>query len=77
MIKNLVTYVVKQLVEQKESVDVTTEELEHRIKVRVAVASDDLKRVIGREGRVVRAIQALVGSLVADRAVDVVVDAAQ
>lgn len=77
MIKNFVTYIVKQLVEKTESVTVVVEETEQKVSVLVTVASDDLKRVIGREGRVVRAIQALVASFVTDRGVDVVVDAAR
>ena len=63
MIKNLIEYIVKQLVEQPERVDIQVfrDGLKNSIEVRVA--PDDFKRVIGKEGRIVKSIRSLVEAL--------------
>lgn len=58
--KALVTYVVKALVTHPEEVVVTSAERDGRLHVDIAVASDDMGRVIGRKGSTITAIRKLV-----------------
>lgn len=59
----LVAYIVKALVEQPEMVAVHEVEGSRGIVLEVTVAPDDIGRVIGREGRIINAIRALVETL--------------
>jgi uncharacterized protein len=77
MIKNVVEYLVKNLVETPDVVSVIVNETDQKISITVMVAPDDLKRVIGREGRVVFTIQSLVAAFNPDRGVNVVINAVQ
>jgi predicted RNA-binding protein YlqC (UPF0109 family) len=60
MIKPLVEHLVKELVEKPEAVKVEVFHEDHRVVVQVAVNQDDFKRVIGKEGRVIKSIRSLV-----------------
>ena len=59
MLKELVEYVVKKLVDKPESVVVTEICGEQAIIVELRVAPEDLGKVIGKEGRTARAIRTL------------------
>lgn len=63
MITSIVEFAVKQLVEQPQSVSVTQLEQNGKTIVEIKVAAQDLKRIIGKEGRVVRAIRTMVNNL--------------
>ena len=60
MLKELVEYIVKCLVDKPESVNVSEIAGEQAIIIELRVASEDLGKVIGKEGRTARAIRTLV-----------------
>lgn len=56
----LVEYLVRSLVDEPDSVSVTaTDNGEHQV-FEVTVAPDDVGKVIGRQGRIIKAIRTLV-----------------
>lgn len=57
--KALVEYLAKALVEHPESVEVTERVGEIGIIVELTVAKEDLGRIIGREGRTIKAVRHL------------------
>ena len=56
----LVEYLARRLVEQDDQVSVEEVEEDGALVIRLHVASDDLGRVIGRGGRIARALRTLV-----------------
>jgi predicted RNA-binding protein YlqC (UPF0109 family) len=56
----LVEYLARQLVDDPDVVRVEEEESEGAIVLRLHVAQDDIGKVIGRQGRVARALRAVV-----------------
>jgi predicted RNA-binding protein YlqC (UPF0109 family) len=61
IVRNVVTYVVKEIVEQPDEVEVTVvEQGPDEVVAEVRTAKGDLGRVIGRRGRVARAIRTVV-----------------
>lgn len=60
MIKQLIEYVVKYLVEAPESVNVQVFHDGNKCQIEVRVAHDDFKRVIGKDGVIVKAVRSLV-----------------
>lgn len=61
--KELVEYIVRNLVENKDAVSVSIEENEEETIVKVSVADEDMGRVIGKGGRVASSIRTIVKSL--------------
>ena len=59
MLKDLVEYIVKKLVDSPDSVKVSEVTGEQAIIVELRVAPEDLGKVIGKEGRTARAIRTL------------------
>jgi predicted RNA-binding protein YlqC (UPF0109 family) len=59
MLKELIEYIVKTLVDDPASVSVSVTTDETKTLVRVAVADADLGRVIGKDGQTIRAIRSL------------------
>jgi len=59
MLKELVELIVKKLVDKPEDVVVSEVTGEQAIIVELRVASEDLGKVIGKEGRTARAIRTL------------------
>ncbi len=59
MLKELVEYLAKNLVENPDAVSVEAIEDEKMTTLRLKVAQSDLGRVIGREGRNARAMRTL------------------
>jgi predicted RNA-binding protein YlqC (UPF0109 family) len=55
-----VTWLVRQLVDAPDAVRVEAEEHGDETVLRVHVAPDDVGKVIGRQGRIVRALRTLV-----------------
>ncbi len=69
--EKVVEYIVKQLVDNKESVQVTTQENANgEFIICVKVAKDELGRVVGRNGKNAQAIRILVHSLAAKNGLD-------
>lgn len=68
MYKELVEYIITKLVKNEDVVEVTQESLEtnatdkNAYKIKVKVAKEDMGRVIGKEGRIIRSIRELVQS---------------
>ena len=64
MIKDLLEYIVGNIVDDKSSVSVsTTEKDDKNIDVVISVAENDIGKVIGRQGKIISAIRTLVKSV--------------
>lgn len=59
MLKELVEYMVKGLVDHPDRVQVTERETPRTIVVRLKVAPEDMGRVIGKDGRIANAMRIL------------------
>lgn len=59
--KSLLEYIVKCIVDNKEAVDVKQIEGEKSIVLEVKVAQEDMGKVIGKEGRTIKAIRTVLG----------------
>ena len=68
--EKIVEYIVKQLVDNKSSVNVTTTEVDGNFVITVKVAKEELGRVVGHGGRNAQAIRILVHSLAAKNGLD-------
>ena len=58
--KELVEVLAKSLVDHPEQVTVTETEQDNEILLTVKVASEDMGKVIGKQGRIAKAIRAMV-----------------
>ena len=56
----LLAYLARRLVDDPDAVRVEEEERDDAIVLRLHVAKDDVGKVIGRQGRIARALRALV-----------------
>ena len=56
----LLAYLARQLVDEPDAVSVKEEEREGAIVLMLTVAKDDVGKVIGRQGRIARALRAIV-----------------
>ncbi len=59
MLEEYITFIAQHLVEKPEQVSVSVEEKEDRIQYILTVASSDLGRVIGKDGRNAKALRTL------------------
>ncbi len=59
-IKELVRFVAESLVDKPEEVSVTLKEEETSVTVQLSVAQDDMGKVIGKQGRIAKAIRTVV-----------------
>jgi predicted RNA-binding protein YlqC (UPF0109 family) len=58
IVKNVVEYIVSQIVEDKKSVNVSVADSnDEKVTIEVRTSADDMGRVIGKRGRVARAIR--------------------
>lgn len=57
--KKAIEKIVNALVDDKESVEVTEESGERATVIKVRVAAGDMGRLIGREGRTIKAVRSL------------------
>jgi hypothetical protein len=74
MIKQLLEHVIKQLVDSPEAVMIEVFHDGSKVKVEIKVAQDDFKRVIGREGRVIKSLRTLAGAVAAAPEQQIIVD---
>ena len=58
--EELVRYIAKSLVSEPDEVNVTTVEGDNHIILELRVAPDDMGKVIGKQGRIARAIRTVV-----------------
>jgi uncharacterized protein len=56
-LQNLVLILARSLVDDPESVEVSGTETDSRVDLELRVASDDMGKIIGRQGRTIRAIR--------------------
>jgi predicted RNA-binding protein YlqC (UPF0109 family) len=56
----LLEYLARQLVDDPDSVRVEREEKEDGVVLRLHVADDDVGKVIGRQGRIARALRTII-----------------
>jgi predicted RNA-binding protein YlqC (UPF0109 family) len=59
-VKEVLEYIARSLVDDPDAVQVTVEEVEGAILLKLSVAPDDVGKVIGRRGRTARAIRDVV-----------------
>jgi predicted RNA-binding protein YlqC (UPF0109 family) len=59
-VKEVLEYVARHLVDDPDAVEVTEDEGDRSVVLRLKVAPDDMGKVIGKRGRTVRAIRSLV-----------------
>ena len=62
MYKELLEYVVKNLVTNPDKVVVSEEEKNSKIILHLTVDSADMGRIIGKEGRIIRSIREIINS---------------
>lgn len=60
MYKDLLEYIVKNLVTSPEQVEITESQNDSRLVLKVKVAKEDMGRVIGKEGRIIRSIREII-----------------
>ncbi len=60
MYKDLVEYLIKSLVDNKETVVVTETKEDGKIMLSVKVEAKDMGRVIGKDGRIIKSIREIV-----------------
>ncbi len=70
----LVEYIAKSLVDHPEAVRVTTREEDDSIVIELVVDPDDTGKVIGKQGRIAKAIRAIVKAASVNDEKKVVVD---
>lgn len=73
-LEELVSFLARSLVDNPDEVEVTsTEKDDSRMDLEIRVAQDDMGRVIGRQGKTIRAIRSVVkaAAVKADKRVDV------
>ena len=58
--KELVEVIAKALVEYPEQVSVSTKETDTSISIELKVANEDMGKVIGKQGRIAKAIRSVV-----------------
>ncbi|MFC1517060.1 KH domain-containing protein [Candidatus Margulisiibacteriota bacterium] len=72
--KNLVEYIVKELVDTPEEVKISETQGESIIILEISVAQDDIGKVIGKEGRIANAIRTVVKAAAAKQGKKVTVE---
>lgn len=60
MYKNLLEYIVKNLVGQPDVVEVEEVEQDSKLVLKLKVAKEDMGRIIGKEGRIIRSIREII-----------------
>lgn len=60
--EDLVRYIVENLVENKESIEIKTEDGEKTCTLTILVNKEDIGKVIGRDGKIARSIRTIVKS---------------
>ncbi len=58
-LENLLLFLARSLVDEPEKVEVTGRETDSRVDLTLRVAQGDMGKVIGRHGRIVKAIRAV------------------
>ena len=75
--KELLEFIAKSLVKNPDAVEVTVNEKETAIVLSLHVAEDDMGKVIGRQGRIAKAIRTVVKAASSKSSKKVIVDILQ
>ncbi len=72
-LESLLLFLARNVVDEPERVEVETRETDSRVELTLRVAPDDIGKVIGRQGRTIKAIRSVVkaASVKLDRRVNV------
>ncbi len=62
MLKDLITYIARSLVDNPDAVSVSEIEGEQTSVIELKVAKEDLGKVIGKQGRTARAMRTIIGA---------------
>lgn len=73
-VEALVEFIVKELVDQKDAVNVTRVERDDATVIEVRVAPDDMGKIIGKQGKIARAIRNIVKAASSKEEKRVIVD---
>ncbi len=57
--KDLLLYIVKSIVENTDAVEVSENETDTSVVYKITVASEDIGRVIGKQGRIAQSIRSI------------------
>jgi len=63
--EELIAVIAKSLVDQPEAVQVTRKDEDDNVTIELAVAPEDLGKVIGKQGRTARALRSLLAAIAA------------
>ena len=74
---DLIKYIVNQFAEDKENIDYEVNEKDRVIEVVVTLPSSDMGKVIGKQGRIAKAIRTVVKAAASRDDKKVIVDIAQ
>lgn len=72
--EEVLVYLITQIVEDKDAVEIDIEETDTKISMVAKVAPDDMGRIIGKRGRVAHAIRTLVRAAAVKDGIQVEVD---
>ena len=72
--EKLVEFIVKELVNEKEQVNVTRIERDDATVIEVRVAQEDMGKIIGKQGKIARAIRTVVKAASSKEEKRVIVD---
>lgn len=61
-IQELIKYVVERFAENKDEIEYVTEEKENVIEITVYLAESDMGKVIGKQGKIAKALRTLVSA---------------
>jgi predicted RNA-binding protein YlqC (UPF0109 family) len=59
-LKELLEYLARELVDHPDQVEVTTTEVDRTVVLELRVAQDDVGKVIGKQGRIARALRTVI-----------------
>lgn len=74
MYKELLEYIVKNLVSSPDKIEISEIENEGKTVLKLKVAKDDMGRIIGKEGRIIRSIREIIYAYAAKESKKVSVD---
>ncbi len=75
MLKSLIEYIVKTLVEQPENVQINRTDRDGAEVLVISVSKNDIGRVIGKDGQTIKAIRGLAFAVKGDDTIsDIVID---
>ena len=60
MYKDLLEYIVKNLVNNPDDVEIREVEADNRLVLKLKVNKEDMGRIIGKEGRIIRSIREII-----------------